>query len=194
LGPRVARGEFREDLFARINLWTFRLPGLRERPEDIPPNLDFELGQASAMLSVRVTMNREARARFLEFASRAPWPGNFRDFNAAVTRMATLATGGRITEDDVARELARREDTRSPAVEDVVTRVLGAEAAARMDRFDRVQLNDVLTVCRDAPSLSAAGRELFASSLAERRSVNDADRLRKYLARFDLEFKDAKGG
>src|SRR5439155_20463350 len=43
LGGRVKSGEFREDLLARINLWTFALPGLRERPEDIAPNLQFEL-------------------------------------------------------------------------------------------------------------------------------------------------------
>ena len=63
----------------------------------------------------------------------------------------------------------------------------------QLDRFDRVQLEDVLAVCRDARSLSAAGRELFASSRSERRSVNDADRLRKYLARFGIEFGDVKG-
>jgi transcriptional regulatory protein RtcR len=39
----VAEGRFREDLYARINLWTFSLPGLALRPEDIEPNLDFEL-------------------------------------------------------------------------------------------------------------------------------------------------------
>ena len=41
----VREGRFREDLLARINLWTFSLPGLRARPEDIEPNLQFELDQ-----------------------------------------------------------------------------------------------------------------------------------------------------
>ena len=41
----VRNGRFREDLLARINLWTFRLPGLADRREDIEPNLDFELEQ-----------------------------------------------------------------------------------------------------------------------------------------------------
>jgi transcriptional regulatory protein RtcR len=76
---------------------------------------------------------------------------------------------------------------------ELLVSVLGEERAARLDRFDRVQLQDVLTVCRESASLSAAGRELFANSRSDRRSVNDADRLRKYLARFELEFKDAKG-
>jgi transcriptional regulatory protein RtcR len=41
----VREGRFREDLLARINLWTFTLPGLRSRSEDIEPNLQFELDQ-----------------------------------------------------------------------------------------------------------------------------------------------------
>jgi len=44
--PAAARqGRFREDLLARINLWTFRMPGLADRAEDIAPNLDYELGE-----------------------------------------------------------------------------------------------------------------------------------------------------
>ena len=71
----------------------------------------------------------------------------------------------------------------------MVDRVLGAERAASLDRFDRVQLDDVLRVCRVAPSLSAAGRVLFARSRERKRVANDADRLRKYLARFGLEWE-----
>ena len=36
-------GRFREDLLSRINLWTFQMPGLRDRPEDIEPNIKYEL-------------------------------------------------------------------------------------------------------------------------------------------------------
>lgn len=43
LNIEVRRGTFREDLLARINLWAFRLPGLRERSEDVEPNLQYEL-------------------------------------------------------------------------------------------------------------------------------------------------------
>src|SRR5437016_2211003 len=45
LAAAVKDGAFREDLRCRINLWTFALPGLRQRPEDIEPNLQFELDQ-----------------------------------------------------------------------------------------------------------------------------------------------------
>jgi transcriptional regulatory protein RtcR len=165
---------FREDLLARINLWTFRLPSLAERPEDLEPNLDWELDRLTAK---RITMSREARARFLAFAMRALWPGNFRDFNAALTRMATLAPGGRIDVDTVENELARQAKP---------------ELDMDLDRFERVQLTEVIAVCRRSPSLSAAGRELFATSRAKKSSSNDADRLRKYLARHGLTFEKVR--
>jgi transcriptional regulatory protein RtcR len=200
LAAAVAEGRFREDLHARINLWTFRLPALRERPEDIPPNLEYELEQATRTVGTRVTFNREARERFLAFATspEGRWPGNFRDFNAAILRMATLAAGGRIGTDLVEEEIARLREAWSPAGpgrdpsagdEAVVAEVLDPERAAALDRFDLVQLAEVLRVCRDARSLSAAGRSLFAASRGRKKSVNDADRLCKYLARFGIEWR-----
>ncbi len=66
--------------------------------------------------------------------------------------------------------------------------------AATMDEFDLVQLAHVVRVCRESPTLSAAGRRLFAASRARRGSPNDADRLRKYLARFGLDWRTLKPG
>ena len=65
-----------------------------------------------------------------------------------------------------------------------------ADSIARIDPFDQKQLAYVIAVCRRSASLSAAGRELFAVSRGERKSTNDADRLRKYLARFGLTWDD----
>lgn len=195
LTTRVAGGQFREDLLARINLWTFRLPALAERKEDIEPNLDFELEKAARVLGTNVTFSREARQRFVAFASsgEAVWAANFRDFNAAVMRMATLAPGGRIDARTVDDEVARLRGawlrgTANDDADDLVSRLLGRERAAQLDRFERVQLHEVLRVCRRSASLSAAGRELFASSRTQKQSTNDADRLRKYLARFNLSW------
>jgi transcriptional regulatory protein RtcR len=206
LAERVAGGRFREDLLARINLWTFKLPGLRERPEDIEPNLDFELERVGDALNQRLTMSREARDRFIGFA-RAPearWSANFRDFGAAVRRMATLCEGGRISvaevDDEVERLRAqwRRETAAIPdaaaRTEGLLERLLDDQQLAALDRFDRVQLEAVVEVCRTARSLSDAGRTLFAASRAARTSTNDADRLRKYLARFGLTMQAIQAG
>jgi transcriptional regulatory protein RtcR len=192
LTAEVAAGRFRADLLARIELWTFRLPGLAERPEDLEPNLDHELAGLTAELGRRIALTARARARFLSFAAsaEATWPGNFRDLAGAVRRMATLATGGVIDDADVTREVARlRAAWRLDRPGDRVATALGPRAAT-LDRFDRVQLAEVLAVCADAPSLSEAGRRLFAASRARRTSTNDADRLRKYLARFGLTWAE----
>ena len=192
LAAAVRTGRFREDLLTRINVWTFRLPGLRERTEDLEPNLEYELDQWAAAQGRRVTFSREAREAFLAFAvsPAARWPGNFRDFNAAIVRMATLAAGGRITSEVVAGEIARLraawEPGREPGEDDLLERVLARERLDALDRFDRVQLADVARVCADATSLSEAGRALFSVSRTRRTTSNDADRLRKYLARFGL--------
>ena len=55
-----------------------------------------------------------------------------------------------------------------------------------------MQLEDVLRVCQSSRSLSAAGRMLFDRSRERKKMANDADRLRKYLARFDLEWGELK--
>lgn len=57
-----------------------------------------------------------------------------------------------------------------------------------MDLFDRLQLKAVIEVCRQADSLSDAGRQLFGISRQAKAQPNDADRLRKYLGRFGLEW------
>lgn len=194
-------GRFRDDLLARISLWSFRLPGLRERSEDIAPNLEYELEQFTRQTGQRVAFSREGRDEFLEFArsSAAVWANNFRDLNGAVRRMATLAPGGRISVDVVRDELVRlRQSWSSSAPPDDsqagLVELLGPTRAAELDRFDAVQLADVVAVCRRSRSLSEAGRTLFAASRARRSRPNDADRLRKYLLRFGLEWKDVAAG
>ena len=190
LGACVAQGTFRDDLFARLNLWTYSLPGLADRREDVAPNLDYELERFAEREGARVTFNKEARERFLAFACSpdARWPGNFRDLAASVTRMATFAPRGRIDLDCADAEIARlrRLWDAADGGSDELDALLSTQALAELDPFDRVQLAHVVATCRRSRSLSEAGRTLFAASRARRGSTNDADRLRKYLARFDL--------
>lgn len=197
LREAVAEGRFREDLLARIHLWTFQLPSLAQRREDIAPNLDYELERYHQTQGRKATFNKEAREAFLRFAESAdtPWRGNFRDLNAAVMRMATLAPRGRIRVEEVAEEIDRLKESWKRPGQDAVREkpvdldgLLGSDSG-EIDPFDRVQLQYVVAVCRRSRSLSEAGRELFAASRKKRAVANDADRLKKYLARFDLDFE-----
>ncbi len=176
----VAQGRFRDDLLARLNLWTYRLPGLAERIEDIEPNLDFELERWSRDQHQRVAFATSPEAR---------WAGNFRDLGAAVMRMATLANAGRIQIELVEEEIARLRGLWREGGAPSPLDALLDDGVAALDRFDRSQLEDMVRVCIQAKSLSDAGRTLFAVSRTQRSSTNDADRLRKYLARFDLDWE-----
>lgn len=200
LRDEVAAGRFREDLFARINLWTYDLPGLARRPEDIEPAIDHLLALSSADTGRAVRFNAEAKALYLKFARspQALWAGNFRDLSASVTRLATLAEGGRIGSPLVEAEIRRldwlwqrqdgaRQGRSSGAPVDLAA-LMGEEAAAGLDLFDRLQLQAVVAVCRESASLSDAGRRLFEVSRTRRSVVNDADRLRKYLAKHRLDW------
>ncbi len=199
LSKDVQTGRFREDLLARINLWTFYLPGLRERPEDIAPNLDYELEQLSQQTGKHATFNKEAKERFLRFAvsGAALWKANFRDLNAAVVRLGTLARGGRITTELVEEEIERlrlswnpTQNTGSKSID--LDRWLSSEDLEQLDLFDQIQLKAVLEVCLQSNTLAEAGRQLFSVSRKQQKNTNDSDRLRKYLKRFGLQWSELR--
>ncbi|MEZ5451759.1 MAG: RNA repair transcriptional activator RtcR [Thiothrix sp.] len=197
---QVRDGKFREDLLARINLWTYELPGLRNRLEDLEPNIEYELQQFTRKVGHKVSFNKAAREQYLAFAhsSEATWRANFRDLNSSITRMATLASGGRITEENVTGEIGRlrydwagfKEETPGMNANALLREVLAADALAEIDHFDQVQLAEVIRVCRTSKSLAEAGRTLFNVSRTQRASNNDSHRLRVYLQKYGLTFAD----
>jgi transcriptional regulatory protein RtcR len=192
LKSRIRQGLFRKDLLARINLWAFDLPGLSERREDIGPNIQFEIEQASMKRSERVAFNKEALEFYLRQANKgdSPWSGNFRDLNASITRLATVAAGRRVTTEMVQEEWGRLRTGWSHggegAAEVLLERLLDAETLAQIDPFDQVQLEYVVQTCLQAHSLSEAGRKLFKASRTRKKSANDSDRIKKYLSKFNL--------
>ena len=142
------------------------------------------------------SFNKAAREQYLQFANSptALWRANFRDLNASMTRMATLAVGGRITEELVTEEIGRLQCAwsgflPSVAVDDGLNSLLSIDALAELDLFDRLQLVEVLRVCRASRSLAEAGRVLFDKSRQQKTSVNDSHRLKQYLQKFGLTFQ-----
>ena len=198
----VQEHKFRQDLLSRINLWSFELPGLADRREDIEPNLDYELNKFSEKTGKHISFNKEARELFLAFAlsSENPWTGNFRDLNAMVVRMSTLADGGRITADLVKEEINRSRGSGMKNEEwklkngVALSTLLGVDYTERYDDFDLVQLAHVIRVCRASESMADAARKLFAVSFKAKKSSNNTDRLSKYLAKFGLKFRELLRG
>lgn len=195
----VRQGLFREDLLARINLWTYRLPSLKERIEDLEPNIEHELQKFTRAAGFKVSFNQAARAAYLRFAhsQHALWRANFRDLNSSITRMATLSTGGRITEEIVAGEIIRLQHAWSGFAgaarqKECIQQCLTQEQINALDLFDRMQLNAVIEICLNSSSLAEAGRSLFNASRTQKSSSNDSHRLKQYLAKFGLDFSQLK--
>lgn len=195
----TVKGTFRDDLLSRINLWTFTIPGLKDRREDIEPNLGYELDRFTAKTGKRVTFNKEAREKFLSFAlsPEASWEANFRDLNGTITRMATLAPGGRITADVVAVEISYltgkwRATEKERSGFSIIRECMDDKQYQSLDLFDKYHLAGVITVCRKAKNISDAGRMLFSQSRQKKKSSNDSDRLKKYLEKFGLRWEDVQ--
>ena len=197
LAREVEKGRFREDLLARLSLWTYCLPGLKDRKEDVEPNIDHELRKFAQLNAQNVTFNKEAREKYLKFClcAEAIWSANFRDLSASIQRMATLAQAGRIRIDEVDDEIARlRRVWQSPGKNrmHLLGALLQPEEMDSLDLFDCMQLEKVIEICGRENSLSAAGRRLFSNTRTKKKMANDADRLSKYLERFGLNWKRIK--
>jgi transcriptional regulatory protein RtcR len=65
----------------------------------------------------------------------------------------------------------------------------GEKRWEEIDLFGCIQLNGVVKICRESRNLSDAGRKLFDTSRDRKTTANDADRLRKYLTRFGLDWQ-----
>ena len=109
--------------------------------------------------------------------------------------MATLAVGGRITEDVVSAEIQRLrqawkgfggfDEEKSEHLE----LLLSSAALEELDMFDRLHLSEVIRVCQQSRSMADAGRKLFNVSRNKKTSINDSHRLKQYLQKFDLTFQ-----
>ena len=82
----VEAGEFRKDLFYRVNVITIEIPPLRERREDIRLLADFFLERVRKEVGRRLRFDSEALSAIERYA----WPGNVRELENAIERGAAL--------------------------------------------------------------------------------------------------------
>src|SRR3954449_4157060 len=105
----VGQGQFREDLFYRLNVVPLRLPPLRERVDDIPALAQHFLAKAQGDGLPLKTLTPEAMIRLKSHA----WPGNVRELENLVRRLAVLYAEDTVDEDVITLEL---QHSRSPTL------------------------------------------------------------------------------
>jgi transcriptional regulator with GAF, ATPase, and Fis domain len=110
LGAAIARGEFREDLFYRLNVFEIAIPPLRERREDVLVLAEAFLEELGPTIGRPAAgISRDARDWLLAY----PWPGNVRELRNAIERALLLCDGGLITRDHLPAAVGRPEEVRS---------------------------------------------------------------------------------
>jgi len=101
----IADGEFREDLYHRLNVVTIRLPPLRERREDIPRLVEYLLARlAEELKTPKPVVSAEAR----ELLQAYPWPGNVRELSHTIQRAMIFTHGHPIQAADLSSVLEHR--------------------------------------------------------------------------------------
>ena len=104
LATAIAQGEFREDLYYRLNVFEIPLPPLRDRREDIPALAEAfleELGPEAGRPAAGIS--RDAHEWLLAY----PWPGNIRELRNAIERAILLCDGGLITREHLPTPVTR---------------------------------------------------------------------------------------
>jgi two-component system response regulator AtoC len=108
LARMVAEGQFREDLFYRLNVIPVQLPPLRERKEDIPLLVQHFLAILRNGAPTSLTVSQEAMRRLMSFS----WPGNVRQLENAVERAVALSAGRtQIDVGDLPTEVQKAQET-----------------------------------------------------------------------------------
>ena len=102
LGKEVKQGNFRQDLFYRLNVVPVKLPPLRERPEDIPLLVNHFLGVAARKNELPTS---EIEVAAVERLQAYPWPGNIRQLENIIERMVIFACNRPLRVEDIPAEV-----------------------------------------------------------------------------------------
>jgi Nif-specific regulatory protein len=102
LQKMMSEGSFREDLYYRLNVFPIHLPPLRERLEDIPELVQYQVKRVAADLKVPVC---DVSASAMAMLSAYRWPGNIRELQNVIERAVLLSNGQKIDEADLPKEI-----------------------------------------------------------------------------------------
>jgi Nif-specific regulatory protein len=168
LQEEVARDNFREDLFYRLNVVSVYLPPLRNRREDIPRLIDFFLDKYNAINDRRL---RRISREMLNILLRYPWPGNVRELENAIERAVVLSSHEDFTEEllplSVRMFAAQRRTNQASESIETLTRRLSDQAIADyelregeiyqlvIDQIERALIDRALAKCNGVKTKAA---------------------------------------
>ena len=143
LAEEIKAGNFREDLYYRLNVVPISVPSLRERRQDIPLLIDYFLERFCGENQKAMTISDEA----LRYLNRYDWPGNVRELRNLIERLVILCPNPTIETIDLPDEIRRDGNTLFNEVTPLGSTVLSSLKDARQDFESRfittcLELND----------------------------------------------------
>ena len=136
---KIDAGEFREDLFYRLNVIPLELPPLRKRPEDIETIVGHVLERLSKDRGLDKPIRLEKQAMAL--AKQGTWPGNVRQLENALERAAAFSKDGIITADALKRDAAPAQSSSPEEAPDL--------AGFNLRELERIALEQTLAACQN---------------------------------------------
>jgi len=134
----IQSGQFREDLYYRINVIPIHLPALRQRREDIPLLVEHFLHKYSMLMGLEIKPISIEAMKVLEAYD---WPGNVRELENSIERALALSTSDRLTTRDLPSHLVVRD---SPFTEDLLLPEEGLELELHLDAIRRRLMEQAL--------------------------------------------------
>ncbi|MFT5465297.1 MAG: DNA-binding NtrC family response regulator [Verrucomicrobiales bacterium] len=177
LESMVADGDFRQDLFYRLNVVSITIPPLRERREDVRPLIDYFLGRYGAEFGIDSPSIATAAAEFL---SDQDWPGNIRQLQNVIRKALLASRGYTISWQDCRGILEDSEGPNPTEVEglsqlvgETLTRVINSEIETALpvlqERFEREVYGQAIR--RSGGNQAQAARWLGVSRLTLREKL-----------------------
>jgi transcriptional regulator of acetoin/glycerol metabolism len=130
LREEVSKGNFREDLYFRLNVFTIEMIPLRARKNDIPLLAESIISRLNDSLGTRI---HEIDPRVMDALMGYEWPGNVRELQNVIERMLNLAPGGKLTPDLLPMELFSARKPVTHALEHM-----------DLEAFERMRISDML--------------------------------------------------
>ena len=169
----VAEGEFREDLFYRINVIPIRLPALRERVEDIPLLADHFVGRFATQMGKQITGISGAAMACLKTYS---WPGNIRELENAIERAVALERTPSILVESLPEQL--RGATAAPAAATPQTESFPEAGFDLEQHVQHIEREYIAEALRRAGGVKVKAAELLGMSFRS---------FRYYMKKYDLK-------
>ncbi len=163
LEQEVKQGNFREDLYYRLNVIPLHLPPLRERKQDIMPLVGHFLEKCCRTMG-RLTMTISKRA--LEALEEHPWPGNVRELENLVERLAALTEGDVIRFEDLPAGMCGQGVTPGGLNLELTER--GMDMAAVITEIERKLIAQALALSGGVKAQAAALLGLNRTTLVEK--------------------------